>query len=140
MKRRTSLGIGLAVGVGLGFCVRPCVVRPARLTKADVELLIAMMAPTTQEEQSARPLWRLVGQSRVGLVDPRGDYYMAWLEGVDFRRADLREADLSWATIRRCDFRGTNLEHADLSDATFDARTHWPAGFDPEEHGASPAE
>ena len=55
---------------------------------------------------------------------------------MDFRGADLREADFGRVTLRGCDFRGANLEHADLSDATFDAATQYPEGFDPREHGA----
>jgi hypothetical protein len=139
MKSRTSLGIGLAVGVALGFFGRASIGQAPAPADSHAAL-VALVAELKRQAPPELPLWRLVGQSRVGLVDPRGDYYMAWLEGVDFRRADLRKADLSWATIRRCDFRGANLEHADLSDATFDARTHWPVGFDPEEHGACPSE
>jgi uncharacterized protein YjbI with pentapeptide repeats len=55
---------------------------------------------------------------------------------MDFRGADLREADFGRVTLRGCDFRGVNLELADLSHATFDSATQWPEGFDPREHGA----
>jgi hypothetical protein len=45
--------------------------------------------------------------------------------------ADLRNADLTGA-----DLRGANLQGAILTGARYDARTRWPAGFDPEKHGA----
>jgi uncharacterized protein YjbI with pentapeptide repeats len=45
--------------------------------------------------------------------------------------ADLRNADLTGA-----DLHGAALQGAMLTGARYDARTRWPAGFEPAKHGA----
>jgi uncharacterized protein YjbI with pentapeptide repeats len=84
----------------------------------------------------------------------------ALLMGANLRKADLRGADLLCtflgggcgrsADLTGADLRGTDLQHTDLefysrdgfkkvvplTGARYDARTRWPAGFDPVKHGA----
>ena len=55
----------------------------------------------------------------------------AFLVGADLRETDLRGALLQGSNLRRA-----RLEGAVLSSAEYDAETQWPAGFDPQEHGA----
>jgi hypothetical protein len=140
--------MGLALGVALGFFVRHRMMQPLGLFAAhrimrapDPQYRRAMWeaALAEMERQSPPPQpprLRLVGQSRVGMQNPRADYHRAWLERIDFRRADLREANFSDSWIRGCDFRGANLAHADFTAAIYDEATRWPEGFDPVEHGA----
>ena len=49
----------------------------------------------------------------------------ARLRGASFRGAELREANMAGAHLERTYFKG----------AVYDARTRWPAGFDPQEYG-----
>jgi hypothetical protein len=93
--------------------------------------------------------WELAampGRLLVGL-DVRGaewlgvDLHRAHFVGCDFRGADLRSANLRRARLWRCDLTGADLSDADLTrvdilGATYDRFTRWPAGFDPEAHGA----
>jgi uncharacterized protein YjbI with pentapeptide repeats len=63
------------------------------------------------------------------------------LSHADLRQSNLRGTDLSAADLRAADLRdadlsGANLKDAKLAGATYDANTHWPAGFDPRRHGA----
>ncbi|MEV0645497.1 pentapeptide repeat-containing protein [Phytomonospora sp. NPDC050363] len=65
------------------------------------------------------------------------------LSGADLRRADLSGADLSGADLRRAqlaraDLSGAELAGALLSGAVGDARTRWPEGFAPADHGVLP--
>lgn len=54
----------------------------------------------------------------------------------NFRGADLRGVDLPVAYLWECDFTYADLTGANLSGVTFDILTRWPAGFDPQAHGA----
>jgi hypothetical protein len=63
------------------------------------------------------------------------------LTGANLHMARLRGADLRHATLRQADLRGANLTGSDMTGATltralYDARTRWPAGFNPRRHGA----
>ncbi len=68
------------------------------------------------------------------------------LHDTDFRRASFVDANLTGAQLRRskmndADLRGADLTNAGLKDtiltgAKYNARTKWPAGFDPKAHGA----
>jgi hypothetical protein len=137
MKKRTALGLGLAVGVALGLFVHARMMR-ALEAQCMREVLAAGVEELIRQIPPEPPRVRLVGQNRVGLHNPHGDYNRMWLERVAFRRADLSGADFSDACILGCDFRGAYLEHVDLTAATYDSATRWPEGFDPEEHGAMP--
>ena len=89
---------------------------------------------------------RLVGASLRRAVLARADLCGADLRGADLRSADLAETNLACAclrgaTLRGADLAGACLRGADLAGADFrgaryDARTDWPAGFDPEARGA----
>jgi len=64
------------------------------------------------------------------------------LEGAQLRGADLSRANLNGANLRGASLSGANLTGADLTGArlrhaSYDARTTWPAGFDPVKHGAT---
>ena len=59
----------------------------------------------------------------------------------DLRGANLREANLKGLYAPQARFEGTDLSGAildkpKLERATFDDKTKWPQGFDPEKHGA----
>jgi uncharacterized protein YjbI with pentapeptide repeats len=78
------------------------------------------------------------------------------LRGVDLFGANLCEASLKWADLRNAtlyyadlsksvlsgaraegtDFRNANLTGADFSQVTYDDKTRWPDGFEPEKVGA----
>jgi hypothetical protein len=68
------------------------------------------------------------------------------LTGADLREASLPAANLIGAKLGQADLRGAKLrskllvdaelEGADLTGARYDARTSWPSGFDPMQHGA----
>jgi hypothetical protein len=64
------------------------------------------------------------------------DLHSASLFACDFQGADLRNADLRGVELLACDFTGADLTDTDLSGATYDTFTRWPAGFDPQAHGA----
>jgi hypothetical protein len=66
------------------------------------------------------------------------DLRQAHLEGarlvnVKLNGAHLQGADLQGADLRGADLRETCLEGANLTGVTFDQRTKWPKGFDPDE-------
>jgi hypothetical protein len=63
------------------------------------------------------------------------------LVGADLRDANLAGAVLMWTKMAGADLRGANLRGAALDDvsltgARYNARTRWPAGFDPVKAGA----
>jgi hypothetical protein len=69
------------------------------------------------------------------------DLHRARFVGCDFRGADLRSANLRRARLWKCDLAGADLTGADLTRVevmgdTYDDFTRWPAGFDPQAHGA----
>jgi hypothetical protein len=79
------------------------------------------------------------------------DLTHADLKGANLMRTHLEEANLSRASLvsarlveatlfaaNLCgaDLRGADLRGALMRGALYDDRTHWPAGFDPEERGA----
>src|SRR5262249_8980513 len=59
------------------------------------------------------------------------------LNRLDLRGVDLRDADLRAAAFWGCDLGGARLAGADLRGAAYDRCTRWPAGFDPQAHGAN---
>jgi hypothetical protein len=137
MSKRRAWGIGLALGVVFAFFWRgPDCQAPA--PGSDRAQWVAAVEQITRDK--ARPLQPrlyLADADRTRLRTQEADYNTMWLERVDFRRADLSEADFGQTLIRGCDFRDANMEHADLTDATYDAATRWPEGFDPVAHGAA---
>ena len=66
----------------------------------------------------------------------QADLRLADLAGADLRGADLRGVNLRGADLRGTDLREARLYRADLNHAIYDARTRWPAGFDPRSCGA----
>lgn len=143
MRRSLTLERALVVGCLAGLLLHGARPRwqtvPTRMIRVRYtgEMLRPVMTGPDRLQPVPRiPRARLVDVNRADIRDPCGDYNTATLWRVDFRGADLGEADLRQSDIRQCDFRGANLEHADLTDATFDAATRWPVGFDPVEHGA----
>jgi hypothetical protein len=58
------------------------------------------------------------------------------LSGADLSAANLADADLSHANLCGADLTAADLTGADLTGARYDSRTLWPAGFDPDSHGA----
>jgi uncharacterized protein YjbI with pentapeptide repeats len=59
------------------------------------------------------------------------------LHGAEFPGASFRDADLRSANLRGADLSGAKgLISTDLTGAIYDARTRWPKGFDPQQHGA----
>lgn len=79
------------------------------------------------------------------------DFAGAHIESVNFRGADLRGAK-NFADVQKVNFQRADLRGADLSkmkqplaeiewdDAIFDAKTKFPAGFDPVKAGAKTAQ
>lgn len=62
-------------------------------------------------------------------------------KGADLQHADLRDAKLGNANLIDTDLRSADLRGADLTGAYFararyDSHTRWPAGFEPQRHGA----
>jgi len=49
---------------------------------------------------------------------------------ANLRKADLRKADLSFANLRGADLREADLSEATLSEAIADSKTKFPDGFD----------
>src|SRR5260370_1101799 len=58
------------------------------------------------------------------------------LRGADLEGADLEGADLERANLIRANLQGANLTGANLTNAEYGQDTRWPAGFDPQQHGA----
>ncbi len=58
------------------------------------------------------------------------------LEGATLQRKNLRAADLTGANRVSARMDGADLEGIRLTGALYDSSTRWPAGFDPEAHGA----
>jgi uncharacterized protein YjbI with pentapeptide repeats len=68
------------------------------------------------------------------------------LQFAQFRQANLAGANLAhtalqFAQFSRANLAGANLQGAqffftNLTDARYDARTRWPATFNPRKHGA----
>lgn len=92
-------------------------------------------------------------------VFPEADFQEAYLSGTNLGHSDLSGSNLSGADLRGaqlvntvlnsailngCQLQGANLSRArlegtQLKGARFDARTVWPAGFNPKSRGAIPA-
>ncbi len=72
-------------------------------------------------------------------VDLRGVHFVQvnFLD-TDLAGANLSGADLREAVFRRTDLTGATLAGALLRGAWYDAETRWPAGLDPQAHGARP--
>jgi hypothetical protein len=66
----------------------------------------------------------------------RANLRRADLHAVDLMNTDLRGADLQEANLRAADFWDADLRGVKLAGAQYDARTRWPEGFDPLDHGA----
>ena len=74
------------------------------------------------------------------------NFEKADLTNVSFYESDLRAANLQGANLKGfrapkarlegTDFTGAVFAEPDLTRATFDDKTKWPQGFDPEKHGA----
>jgi uncharacterized protein YjbI with pentapeptide repeats len=62
--------------------------------------------------------------------------YDVGLQNTVLRDADLQDADLRRARLSGTVFDGANLKGAKLQDATYNSRTRWPDGFNPEAAGA----
>jgi Pentapeptide repeats (8 copies) len=56
--------------------------------------------------------------------------------GADFSRSDITGVDLSMADLRSENFAAARLRAVKLDSARYDVATRWPAGFDPQQHGA----
>jgi hypothetical protein len=61
----------------------------------------------------------------------------AYLDKCDLKGCNLRGAHLRDATFVNCDLTYADLTDADLTGVT-SVWTSWPAGFDPQAHGARP--
>lgn len=136
MKRLLPLHLGLLAG-----CVAGLLVHNERAQRERDPAVVYPPAPTVAL------LPRAPGQEQPGLVLANvrisgdkhdADFSRCVLQNVNFEGTDLDEANFGSATIRGCNFDMAGLERADLTDATYDAETKWPAGFDPEAHGARP--
>jgi len=76
----------------------------------------------------------------------RANLLMANLSAANLRRADLSMASLVMANLSAADLRGAhlsgahldsaNLDEADLGGATYNTKTRWPNGFNPDTEGA----
>ena len=64
------------------------------------------------------------------------DLSMANLRGAQLNAANLRGANLNGAHLTGADLTGADLAGADVSSAIYDSTTRWPAGYDPQHHGA----
>jgi hypothetical protein len=60
----------------------------------------------------------------------------AALSGADLTGADLAYGDLSGSILCGADLANALFYKTNLSCARYDARTRWPDGFDPQQHGA----
>lgn len=80
------------------------------------------------------------GQVWRGWLMGAADFHGCTFTACDFRGTALSRANLRGEEFYGCDLRGADLEFADLGDATFDALTRWPEGFDPVAHGAWPSQ
>jgi uncharacterized protein YjbI with pentapeptide repeats len=73
-----------------------------------------------------------LGPSHGRATNLRGaDLSMATLTGADLRGVNLHDAALTGAHLENADLSTADLSGADLRGAFADARTRWPAGFDP---------
>lgn len=63
-------------------------------------------------------------------VEPGAD-----MSDADLRGADLRDANLSGADLTDADLSGADLTGTDLTGSTYNVKTKFPAGLDPEAAG-----
>jgi Pentapeptide repeats (8 copies) len=59
---------------------------------------------------------------------------------TDCRGADLRGANMQDALMAGADLRWARLDGVRMNGAVYDKSTHWPTGFTPTKHGATPAQ
>ena len=83
----------------------------------------------------------LVGANLEGACLQWANLVAANLMGAILSEANLEGAELKWANLARANLAGADLEDthltwARLRGAIYDARTRWPAGFDPIPAGA----
>jgi hypothetical protein len=60
----------------------------------------------------------------------------ARMVGADLRGTSLAGAELTGADLTKATLDKNGFEPAELTGARYDARTRWPKGFDPRQHGA----
>jgi hypothetical protein len=149
---------GLAAGtVALLVYARPVqalapsvsIARPATLREGQVRVVTARecwmedsRVPRYSGEVRERSVLCLVSTGRwMGTTSPEPPVRRISLEGadlydLDLGATDLRNANIRAARLRGCNFSEARLTGADLRGAIFDRFTRWPAGFDPQAHGA----
>ena len=131
-----------------GACLAQANLRGADLTGADLtgaELSGATWDartrwPGSPHHRSIGPqhggvLRRVAGLDLSGFDMTKVGFVRVRACGVVWRGAVLREVDLRGARLEGADFTGSRFVDCQLRDARYDARTRWPAGFDPTEHG-----
>ena len=110
----------------------------ARLEGADLTGADLTNAQLNSADLTGATLYtaNLTGAGLHGAILRRANARGCLFQDADLRRADLRGADFSWADFADADLRGAQLVGASLTDARFrgaryDARTTFPAGFNP---------
>jgi hypothetical protein len=137
----------------------PVHVRPAKMPSARQRLYWVARytgAKGADLRGAALPGADLAGADLESALLARANLVGANLSGAKLRWADLKGADLHNARLAGAELLGAHMEHADLTGADlqgatlvarpfpdadltgarYDARTHWPAGFEPKRHGA----
>jgi uncharacterized protein YjbI with pentapeptide repeats len=123
------LGGVVLAGVGaLGVRLRPYWVAKYRGYCADLRRTTLRFAPLAYADLLDA---NLAGASLVGANLDRAN-----LGGANLHKADLTGTGMRHAVLVGANLTGADLTGASLAWAIYDARTQWPAGFDPRAHGA----
>jgi uncharacterized protein YjbI with pentapeptide repeats len=131
--RLPRTGYWLARNHGQGADLRGAVLPSASLAGADLYEAELRGADLQAAQLRHASLWcaRLTGADLQG-----ADLSGARLLSADLRGTKLNGADMSGAVLIGADMAGADLADVSLTGAVYDCRTHWPAGFDAERHGA----
>jgi hypothetical protein len=127
---------GLSAGtVALLACERP---EPRPPTPLPVDPWVAVAYDGCSEVPAIARLrdHENKGQDFSGAEWPGAKLRGTTFTACNFRGGDFRGTDFTGADLWECDFTGAELTGANLSGVTYDIFTRWPAGFDPQAHGA----
>lgn len=139
MKARSAFGMGLAAGAMLGVFgwLRMGAVNRIAPPAVPLRFIPVYAPPVVWGPVAVFPPARLNEEDLSGEYLVGANYRGSTLASVNFQRAHLEGADFRGARLSGVDLRSAHLGGARFDGARYDRGCRWPAGFDPEEHGAT---